>query len=200
MIALRALARVVTLLWLIVLGAVGLGVAMYCLDSAVHLGSASPDRLLGLPAVKRHIGGFLDGLAAPGSVAVLALICAIVAMGLGLLLILGLVGRTRERLVMLEHDAQGIGAARKRTLSRAAQALAGRAPDVTEVRRPRLRLGRRKGAGGRLALVAVRTPDADNRQVSSAVREALTPLTEPFRLKPRVRVLSGAGEKGHRVQ
>jgi len=198
MFVLRALARVVTLVWLIVLGAVGLGLAMYCLDSALHFGSASPDRLLHLSSTKRHVGGFLDGLAAPGSIAVLALISGVVVIGLGLLLLLGLFGRTRERLAVLEQDDEGITAARRRTLSRAAQALAERAPEVTGVKRPRLRLRRREGAGGRLALTALRPPDGDDKQVSSAVREALTPLAEPFRLKTRVRVRSG--EKGARVQ
>lgn len=200
MIVLRAISRVVTLLWLIVLGAAGVGLAMYCLDSALHFGPASPDRLLGLPALRRHVGGYLDGLAAPGSVAVLALVIGVVAMGLGLLLILGLVGRTRERLAVLERDGTGMTAARKRTLGRAAQALAERAADVTEVRRPRLRLGRRKGAGGRLRMVAVRTPDGDTRQVSSGVKEAVAPVADPFRLRTRVRIRSGAGVKGARVQ
>ncbi len=200
MILLRAISRVVTLLWLIVLGAAGVGLAMYCLDSALHFGSASPDRLLGLPALRRHIGGYLDGLAAPGSVALLALVCGIVAMGLGLLLVLGLVGRTRERLAVLERDGTGMTAARKRTLGRAAQALAARAPNVTDVGRPRLRLRRRKGAGGRLTVVAVRAPDGDQREVCSGVQEALAPLAEPFSLRTRVRVRSGAGVKGARVQ
>src|ERR1700722_9999085 len=101
---LRALARVIGAVWMVVLALSGLAVAMYCFDAVVSLGSARPDRLLGLSGVRRHLGRFLDQLAAPGSTAGLALLCGLAAMLIGVVLLIGVVGRRKQRLVFLEHD------------------------------------------------------------------------------------------------
>ena len=43
---LRALARMVGVVWMVALALFGLAVAMYCFDALIGLGSARPDRLL----------------------------------------------------------------------------------------------------------------------------------------------------------
>ena len=113
---LRPLARVIGVLWMLVLALFGLAVAMYCVDALVGLGSVRPDRLLHLPSVRDHVGHFLDQLAAPGSTAGLALLCGLGAMLLGILLLIGVIGRRKQRLVILEQDGQtGTIAARAQT-------------------------------------------------------------------------------------
>jgi len=62
--ALRALTRLVGTLWMLALALLGLGLALYCFDGFISLGSARRDRLLGLPSVRRHVGHFLGQLAA----------------------------------------------------------------------------------------------------------------------------------------
>ena len=74
MAVLRTLARLIGFLWMLLLALFGLGVALYCFDGLVSLGSARPDRLLHLPSVRRHVGRFLNQVAAPGSTAGLALL------------------------------------------------------------------------------------------------------------------------------
>ena len=114
---LRVLARMVGVIWMLVLALFGLGVAMYCVDALVGLGSVRPDRLLDLPGVRDHVGRFLDQVAAPGPTAGLALLCGLGAMLLGVLLLIGVLGRRKQRLVILEHgDQTGAIAARRRPL------------------------------------------------------------------------------------
>ncbi|MFZ0385954.1 MAG: hypothetical protein WAL22_09840, partial [Solirubrobacteraceae bacterium] len=81
-----------------------MAVALYCVDALVSLGSIRPDRLLHLPTVRRHVGRFLDQLAAPGSTAGLVLLCGLGAMLIGVLLLIGVIGRRKQRLVILEQD------------------------------------------------------------------------------------------------
>src|ERR1700744_6104424 len=101
---LRVLARMVGVIWMLVLALFGLAVAMYCVDALVGLGSIRPDRLLDLPGVRDHVGRFLNQIAAPGPTAALALLCGLGAMLLGILLLIGILGRRKQRLVMLERD------------------------------------------------------------------------------------------------
>lgn len=192
------LARLVGVVWMVVLALLGLGVAMFCFDAVITLGSARPDRLLGLPGVRRHVGRFLDRVAAPGSTAGLALLCGLGAMLLGVLLLIGVLGRRRQRLAILERDGQtGAVAARPKPLRDMARALAEPARGATSVKRPRLSLSRR-GTRGRLKVDATRTRTADPAEVKAAVEQAVAPISEPFHLKPRVRVRLGAS--GSRTQ
>ena len=196
--ALRALTRLVGMLWMLVLALLGLGVALYCLDGFISLGSARPDRLLGLPSVRRHVGHFLGQLAAPGSTAALALVCGLGAMLIGLLLLLGTLRSSKERLAVLEQDSDGgTLASRPSTLRAMARALAEQAPGATGIKRPKLALSRR-GSRGRLTVTASRARTSDRREVERAVKDQLEPLSGPFKLRPRVRVR--AGERGERVQ
>jgi hypothetical protein len=195
---LRPLVRLIGFLWMLVLALFGLAVALYCFDGLVGLGSVRPDRLLHLPSVRDHVGDFLDQLAAPGSTAGLALLCGLGAMLLGILLLIGILGRRQQRHVILEQDSQtGAIAARRRPLQDMARALAESVRGVTSVKRPKLSLSR-SGAAGKLIFDTTRTRTADPREVQTAVERAVEPITEPFGLKPRVRVR--LGESGNRVQ
>ncbi len=195
---LRALARMVGAIWMVVLALFGLAVAMYCFDAVIRLGSARPDRLLHLPSVRDHVGRFLDQVTAPGPNAGLALLCGLGAMLLGILLLIGLLGRRKERLVILDQDAQtGVIAARRRPLGEMARALAEPARGATSINRPKFALSRH-GTRGTLKVNATRTRTTDPRELQAAVEQAVQPITEPFGLQPRVRVR--LGESGKRVQ
>jgi hypothetical protein len=198
MLLLRALTRLIGVLLMLALALLGLGIALYCLDALVNVGSARPDRLIGLPSIHRHIGHFLDQLAAGGPTAGLALLCGLGAMLLGILLLVGALGSRKQRLAVLERDTEsGNLAARPSTLREMSRALAEQTPGATSVRRPKLALSRR-GNSGRLKVTASRTRASDPREIEPALKERLGPISEPFRLKPRVRVR--VGERGDRVQ
>jgi hypothetical protein len=195
---LRVLGRMVGVVWMLVLALFGLAVAMYCVDALVGLGSVRPDRLLGLPGVRDHVGRFLGQVAAPGSIAVLALLCGLGAMLLGGLLLIAVLGRGKQRLAVLEQNHRsGVLAARRRPLGEMVRALAEPVHGATGIKRPKLSLSRR-GSPGTLKLSVTRTRTADPRELTVAIEQAVEPITGPFRLRPRVRVR--LGESGNRVQ
>jgi hypothetical protein len=195
---LRVLVRMVGVAWMLVLALFGLAVAMYCVDALVGLGSVRPDRLLGLPGVRRHVGRFLGQVAAPGSTAGLALLCGLGAMVLGILLLIGELGRRKQRLVILEQAHQtGAITARRRPLGEMARSLAEPTEGATSIRRPSFALSRR-GTRGTLKINATRTRTTDSRALTTAIEQAVKPITEPFGLKPRVRVR--VGQSATRVQ
>ena len=198
MLLLRALTRLVGVLWMLALALLGLGIALYCVDAVVSLGSARPDRLLGLASIRRHVEHFLDQLAAGGPTAGLALLCGLGAMLLGILLLVGALGSRKQRLAVLDQDTNnGILAARPRALRDMSRALAEQTPGATSVKRPKLALSRR-GTRGRLKVTASSARTSDPREVEHGLKERLGPISEPFKLKPRVRVR--VGERGERVQ
>lgn len=198
MLLLRFMTRIVGMIWMLALALLGLGIAMYCFDGFISLGSARPDRLLALSSVRRHVGHFLAQLAAPGPTAGLALLCGLGAMLLGLLLLLGTLRSRRERLVVLDRDAsEGTLAARPRTLGEMSRALAEHAPGATSIKRPKLSLSRR-GTRGRLEVTASRARTSDRSDVERAVKAQLEPISGPFGLRSRVRVR--LGKEGQRVQ
>jgi hypothetical protein len=195
---LRAMARLIGSLLMVVLALLGLGVAAYCFDGFISLGSARPDTLLGLPSVRRHVGHFLTQIAAPGKTAGLALICGIGVILLGLLLLRGLLRSSKERLVVLDRNADGATlAARPRTLRAMARVLTEQAPGITNVKRPKLTLSRR-GTRGRLKVTAAHIRTSERRDVQQAVTSQLEPISGPFNLRPHVRV--HVGQRGERVQ
>lgn len=192
------LARLIGAVWMIALALFGLGVAMYCFAAVITLGSARPDRLLDLPSVRRHVGRWLDQVAAPGSTAGLALLCGLGAMLLGVLLLIGVLGRRKQRVAILEYDdSDGTVAARPKPLRDMTLALAERARGATSIKRPGLSLSRR-GTRGRLRLHATRTRTSDPQEVKDAVISAVQPISDPFHLKPRVQIR--LGESGNRTQ
>jgi hypothetical protein len=198
MLALRALTRLLGMLWMLVLALLGLGFAVYCFDGFISLGSARPDRLLSLPAARTHVARFLNQITAPGPTAALALLGGLVAILIGLLLLVGTLRSRKERVAVLEHDeGSGTLAAKPRTLAAMGRALAEQAPGATSIARPRLKLSRR-GQRGRMTVRASRARTADGPAVELAIKERLAPLSDPFHLTPKVRVRLGEG--GERVQ
>ncbi|MGI8412359.1 MAG: hypothetical protein ACR2QA_07665 [Solirubrobacteraceae bacterium] len=197
MVLLRPLTRLIGAVWALALGLLGLGIALYCLDGLVSLGSARPDRPLGLVSVRRHVGHFLDQVAARGPIAGLALLCGVGAMLIGVVLLVSTISSRRQRLAVLERDAQGTLAARPRILRAMAGALAEQARGATSVKRPKISLSRR-GTRGRLTVNASRAGTSNPKEVQRAVQDAVAPIGEPFKLKSRVRVR--IGERGARVQ
>lgn len=198
----KALVRLAGTVLMLALALLGLGIAFYCLDGVVTLGSARPDRLLHLSSVRRHVGHFLDQMAARGSTAGLALACGVGAMALGGLLIAGLLRSPKQRLAVLSADgagdaADGTLAARPRALRDMSRALAEQVPAATSIDRPKLRLARRANRG-RLTMTVSRARTSKSAEVERDVTERLKPISGPFRLKPRVRVR--LGERGERVQ
>ncbi len=168
MLLLRLPARVVGLLLMLALALVCLGVALYCVNALISLGSVRPDRLLHLSSVRHHVGHFLTQIAAPGSTADLALAGGVVAVLIGLVLLAGILRSSKERLVVLDRGSDGTLAVRPRTLRAMAQALADQTSGATAVKRPRLKLSRR-GTRGRLTVNASRSRTGDPDELKAAV-------------------------------
>lgn len=182
----RVLARVVGFVMLLVLAAAGIVLAVFCIGTGTHgpsLGGLA--RLLSLPSVRDAVGPWLARLEEPGSVAVIAGVCGLGAIALGLLLIAGIVVPRRERLVQLSQDEHGKLAARRRPLAQVATALVEQVRGVTEAR---VRIRPFRLAGGRLSVRASRSRRADADELRSAVNKQLESLTQPFQLKARVDV------------
>jgi hypothetical protein len=195
MLFLRALARLIGAIWMLVIGLLGLGVALYCVDAVISLGSVRPDRLLHLSRVRSHVGRFLTQIAAPGSTAGLALLCGLGAIAIGVLLLMGTLRSSRQRLAILAADSgTGAVAARPRVLAEMSRHLAEQAEGAARVKRPRLSLSR-TGRRGRLVVHSTRTRTSDARAVKQALTAAVAPVSEPFALRPRVsvRVSEGRG-------
>lgn len=183
----RGLVRVISFLLLVILAVAGIVVAVFCIStgtSGPSLGKLAS--LLHLRTVRHTVGPWLGQLAASGSVAVIAGLCGLGAILLGLLLLTGLLTPRRERLVTLASDREGTIAARRRPLGQVAQTLVEQVRGVTKAR-ARVR-PRRRRAGGRLRVRASRTTAADATQVRGAVDEQLRELTDAFPLKVRVEV------------
>lgn len=187
MLLLKALTRLVELLLMAALALIGLGVGLYCLSGLVSLGSARPDRLLHLPTVRRRVGHFLLQLATPGPVGLLALLGGIAAVLVGLLLLRGLLGSRRERLLILEEGSAGGLYLRPRTVSRMVREATVHSPGVTEAKRPKVRLSR-SGHRGRVRVRASRGAHPDAATVDASVHEHVDPITEPLHLRGDVRV------------
>lgn len=188
MILWRLIVRVIGVLFVLVLALAGLALAVYCVDGSIKLGSLRPDRLLGLPTVRHRVGDFLSQMASPGPVAILSLLCGAGGVLLGLFLLVGLLRRPKERLALLESDGSaGTLDARPRVLREAIRALVEQPRRASIVERPKLSLARR-GTGGRVAVVAKPSSATDSDRLKQALEDALKPLTEPFALKPRIKV------------
>jgi hypothetical protein len=188
MVIIRPFARLVGAVWMIVIALFGLAVALYCLDGLIKLGSARPDRLVHSQRISRHVGRFLEQIAAAGSTAWLAVLCGLGAMAIGLILLFGTLRSSRQRLAVLDADSStGTVAARPRVLGEMTRELAQATEGATRVKRPRLSLSR-NGRRGRLKVRSNRTRTSDPRVVKQALTEAVKPISEPFSLKPRVSV------------
>ncbi len=190
----RALVRLVSFLLLVTLAVAGIVLAVFCIGtgtSGPSLGGLAS--LLPATSVRDAVGDWLGQLESSGSVAVIAALCGLGAIALGLLLLAGLLVPRRERLVTLATDSHGTLAARRRPLAQAAQALVEQVRGVTEAK---VRVHPRRSSGGRLRIRAAQPRPADGRQIRAAILEQLRGLTEPFKLKARVDV----ARRGARVQ
>lgn len=182
----RLLVRLVGFLGLLLLAAVGIVLAIFCIGkgtSGPSLGGLA--KLLHLASLRGTVGHWLGQLEASGSVAVIAGLCGLGAILLGLLLLTGITVPRRERLVTLASGEPGRVAARRRVLAQVAVALVEQVRGVSEAR---VRVRPLRRPGGRLAVRASRTRPSDPRQVKSTVREHLRALTGPFNLRVRVEV------------
>lgn len=182
----RVLARIVGFVVLVALAAAGIVVAVFCIGTGTHgpsLGGLA--RLLSLASVRDTVGDWLTRVEEPGSVAVIAGLCGLGAIALGLLLIVGVLVPRRERLVQLTDDEQGKLAARRRPLAQVATSLVEQVRGVTETR---VRVRPFRGTGGRLSVRASSTRRADADELRRAVSAQLESLTQPFKLKARVDV------------
>jgi hypothetical protein len=191
---LRAIARVVTFVLLVVLAVCGLAIAVFSIG-----GSSSGDfnlpglaRLVHLGDLRDQVGELLHDLEGPGSVAGVTALCGLAALALGLLLLVGALWPRRERLVILETSEDGTLAARRRVLARVASALAEQTRGVTATK-IRVRPGRRRG--GRLAVRADHSRAQQPQDVRQRTQMALAPLTEPFGLRARITPRLGQGRR-----
>jgi hypothetical protein len=196
MIVLRLLTRVLAFLVLLALALAGLAAAAFSVQGDKEtLSYDNLASLSGLPQARDVIAGWFAQIGADGPLAIIALLCGLGAVLLGLLLLLGVLVPRRERLVLLEQREAGALHTRRRPLAGAARALAEQARGVTEAK---VRARPRRRSGGTLRIRADRTRQTDAAQARRAVEEQLKPLTEPFGL--RARVVSRVGGRGSRVQ
>lgn len=196
MLVLRALARLVTVVLLVLLTLGGLAALVFSIDTGdqgLSLGHLA--KLLGGPSVRDTIGGFLDDLEASGPVAIAALLGGLGAMLLGLALLLGRLVPARERLVALRTGSEGTIAARRRALGQVGRALVEGTRGVSAAR-VKVRPGRK--SGGRMVVRAAKPRPTGEKEVAEAINDQLQPLTSPFELK--LRVVTRSGEPGARVR
>lgn len=182
----RALVRLISFLLLVILAVAGLAVAIFSIGTGptgVSLSGLAD--LLQLHTLRETVGDWLEQLEASGPVALVAAACGLGAVLLGLLLLAGVLVPRRERLVTLAEGEHGALAARRRPLAQAATTLVEQVRGVTEAR---VRVRPRRTGGGRLAVRASRSRRVEAPQVKSAVREQLSTLADPFKLKARVDV------------
>ncbi|MDO8212181.1 hypothetical protein [Conexibacter sp. CPCC 206217] len=176
MILLQLLARLVAFLLLLALALAGLAVAVFSIqDTHTGLSIEGLAHDARLPQLRDTVGDFLASVERGGPVAVVAALCGLGAIVLGLLLVLGVVGSRRERLIVLDDGAQaGRTAAKRRPLAQVATALSEQVRGVTSVR-ARAHAGRRRSTVG---VRIDRAATADAQQIGADVRQALSSLTD----------------------
>ena len=150
----RVLARLVGFLAAVALSAAGIVVAVFCISG----GKTGPSLTQGakdahLPQLRGTTAHWLAQLEAHGSVAVIAGLCGLGAILLGLVLLVGIFVPRRERLVTLASGEGGTLAARRRALAHVATALV---EPLTAITSTRVRVRpRRTGAAAAASLVLV---------------------------------------------
>jgi hypothetical protein len=182
----RALARVTGSLLLFVIGAAGILAAVFCLQGAdatlslPHLAS-----LLGLDSLRDTIGGWLDELEASGPDALIAALCGIGAIALGVALLVGALVPGRDRLLGIDSNDTGEIAARRRAVAAALASVAERSGDVRSAK-VRVRPNR-SHAGGRALITVAGTRTKDESPRAEASREDLERLERELSLKVTAR-------------
>lgn len=177
---LRAIARLVTFLLLVVLALAGLALAVFAITKA----NSGVGEFLRLPSIRDGVGSFLGTLEGGEAVAG-ALLGGLLAMLAGILLLIGALRRPAEGTLVFEQGSGGRLAARKRPLAQVAGVLAGQVRGVTE---PRVRVKpKRRGTGGRIEVRALHARTADAKGLERSVGDALTPLADARSVHVRVR-------------
>lgn len=185
LLAARGLARLVALL-LTALALAGLVVAVFSVqgDSST-LSLPGLVRTAHLDDLHASVGGLLANLQADGPTAKIAALAGVGAIVVGMLLLLGVLGRRRPRVVIIRTDADAMVSARPRAVGQAAIALGERSADVLHVKaktRPR-----RRGAGARMCLTAYHAQSTDRARATESTRAAVQALAESLSLRVRVR-------------
>ncbi len=193
---LRALARLVTFVLLVTLAAVGLAVAIFSVGGSGDLSLAGLAELAGLPELEQKAGRLLRALESDGPIAARSALAGLGVAAVGVLLLIGALAPTRERLVVLDRTDEGTLAARRRPLSQVARALVEQARGVT-AGKVKLRPSRGE-RGGKLKIQAAHSGASDPDQIEQQATAAVSPLAKDFQLKTRVRARLGG--KGKRVQ
>ena len=196
MILIRALARLVTFLLLLALALAGLAVAVFSIrggDRPLSLPALADN--VRLPQLRNTVGDYLGQLEGPGNIALISLLAGLAAILLGLLLLLGALRGSRERLVIVDRTGGGVLAARRRALGQMAVGLAEQARGVVGAK-ARVRTSRR--GRGKLRLTVTHPRDSAPAEVRGATTDALQPLSSGFGVKSKVR--SKLGDAGQRVQ
>lgn len=183
---LRALARLVSFLLLVILALAGLAIAIFAIGGGAG-GFSLPGlaRLVHLPDLRDQVGMLLTSVEAPGAVAAKTAAAGAGAVVLGVALIVGALWPRRERMVTLESSDGGTLAARRRPLTRAAEALADQTRGLV-ARKVSVRPGRRDG--GRIRVRARHAPTDDGGELRKSTEAHLAPLAEPFGLRTRTKI------------
>jgi hypothetical protein len=193
----RILARLLTFLALVALAIAGAAVAVFSIGAGSGTFSLPGlADLIGLPALRDHVGDLLGAVEAGGGIATIIALCALGAVLLGLLLLIGTFAPRRERLVVLEQDEHGRLAARGRAIGHVAAALVQRTRGVTATKvkvRPR-----RRARGGKLRVKASHPRTAEPARVRTDTQSSLEPLTGAFGLSAKIE--PELGKAGKRVQ
>lgn len=192
---LRALARLVTFLLLVALAVAGLAVAVFSIGGSGDLSLPGLAGILGLPGAETAVGNRLETLEAAGPLELASGLAGLAAMLLGGLLLVGALTRAREHLLLLREGRDGKLQARRRAFSQVASTLVEQDRGVSRAK-VKVRPGRR-GRGGRMSVKAVHPVTADPAEIERAAASALTPLTEAFGLRARVK---SEVDTGQRVQ
>lgn len=185
LLAARGLARLLAVLLAAALAVGGLAVALFSIQ-----GGSATLSLPGLAARLRlgdlqvTIGMWLGDLHADGPVARVAALAGAGAVALGVLLLVGVLGRRRERLLVMRTDDDGTIAARPRAIGEAAVALGEESRDV--LRAKDRTTARRRGVGGRLRLTIYHAPST-NGAAADAGRVRIQGLADAFSLRADVR-------------
>ncbi len=178
---LRAVARLVAFVLLLVLCLAGLGAVII----AVTGGDPVVAGFARLPELRDAVGSFLERLETGGGGGAALLGGAVVAVA-ALLLLVGVLRKPLPSEILFEKAGGGHLAARRRPLAQAAAVLARQVRGVTDAK---VRIKpKRRGTGGRIDVVAVHPLSADPGQVRENVAKALEALTgdsKGVRVRPR---------------
>lgn len=193
---LRLIVRLVGFLLFVALALTGAAVALFSIQGGdTGLSIPALADLVNLPDLGQTTDDFRAQLQADGPAATRSALGGLAAIALGVLLIVGALAPTRERLLTLEDSEEGSLAARRRPLSQFATTLTERVEGVTDAK-VRARAGR--FGHGHLKVRADRTRRSERRQVCDEIETALEPVSRAFDL--RNRVSTRVGEGSSRVQ